>query len=53
MRFEEPTYRYQRFKLLQGTALILEDETGRRYDLRILGSVVAKDGKYKLLSYKE
>ncbi len=53
MRFEEPTDRYRRFKLLRGTALILEDETGKRYDLRILGSVVMKDGNYKLLSYKE
>lgn len=53
MRFEKPTDRYQRFKLLRGTALVLEDETGKRYDLRILGSVVAKDGQYKLLSYKE
>ena len=53
MRFEEPTDRYKRFKLLRGTALVLEDENGKRYDLRILGSIVAKDGKYKLLSYKE
>ena len=50
VRFDEPTEKYDGFRLLRGTALILKDESGKRYELRILGSVIEKRGRYKLLS---
>ena len=51
MRFDKPTQIYNGFELLRGTVLRLKNATGQELDLKILGSVVKKNDRYKLLSY--
>ena len=51
MRFDKPTQIYNGFELLRGTVLRLKNATGQELDLKILGSVVRKNDRYKLLSY--
>ena len=53
IRFERPQETYNGFQLLRGTILALQNAAGEKRDLKILGSVVAKNGRYKLLSYQE
>ena len=53
MRFDKPTQTYNGFKLLRGTVLRLKNATGQELDLKILGSVVKKNDRYKLLSYDD
>ncbi len=53
IRFESPSQDYDRFRLLRGTVLTVRDSAGRKQELRILGSVIVKDTRYKLLSYKD
>ena len=53
IRFEQPQETYNGFQLLRGTILTLQNAAGEKRDLKILGSVVAKNGRYKLLSYQE
>ena len=53
IRFDRPSEPYDGFQLLRGTVLTLENATGEKQDLEILGSVVAKNGRYKLLSYED
>lgn len=51
--FEQKTEEYKDFRLLRGTVLTVQNTNGQQKTLKILGSVVEKDGRYKLLSYKE
>ena len=53
IRFERPSETYHKFQLLRGTVLTLQNTAGEKRDLKILGSVVVKKNRYKLLSYKE
>ena len=53
MEFNRPTEAYKDFKLLRGTVLTIQKASGEKVELRILGSVVKKDNRYKLLSYEE
>ena len=53
MRFDKPTQTYNGFELLCGTVLRLRNATGQELDLKILGSVVKKNDRYKLLSYDD
>lgn len=53
IRFDKPTESYKGFQLLRGTVLTLKDSEGQELNLKILGSVVLKDNRYKLLSYDD
>ena len=53
IRFEKPTEKYNGFTLLRGSVLTVRNPNGNNLELRILGSVVKKAGRYKLLSFKE
>ena len=51
--FNGPTESYDGFDILRGTILTLKNSVGEKRDLKILGSVVVKNNRYKLLSYDE
>lgn len=53
IRFDKPTEAYDGFQLLRGTVLTLQNPSGPKQELKILGSVVVKDNSYKLLSYED
>ena len=53
IRFERPQETYDGFQLLRGTILTLQNTAGEKRDLKILGSVVVKNSRYKLLSYED
>ena len=53
IRFDRPTEIYEGFQLLRGTVLTLQNVAGEKRELKILGSVVVKNGRYKLLSYED
>ncbi len=53
IRFDQPKETYEGFQLLRGTVLTLQNAGGEKRELKILGSVVVKDGRYKLLSYED
>lgn len=53
IRFERPQETYDGFQLLRGTILTVQNATGEKRDLKVLGSVVVKNGRYKLLSYED
>ena len=53
IRFDRPSETYDGFQLLRGTVLSLQNAAGEKRELKILGSVVLKDKKYKLLSYED
>ncbi len=54
IRFDKPTETYDGFQLLRGTVLTLRTAEGnQKVELKILGSVVVKDKRYKLLSYQD
>ena len=53
IRFDQPRETYDGFQLLRGTVLTLRNAAGETGELKILGSVVVKDDRYKLLSYKD
>ena len=53
IRFEKPEEPYKGLKLLRGTVLSVRTQRGKHVDLRILGSVVFRDGRYRLLSYDD
>ena len=53
IRFDQPEKTYEGFQLLHGTVLTLQNVTGEKRELKILGSVVVKDDRYKLLSYED
>lgn len=53
IRFDQPRETYDGFHLLRGTVLTLRNAAGETGELKILGSVVVKDDRYKLLSYND
>ena len=53
IRFDRPMETYKGFQLLRGTVLMLKNAAGEKGELRILGSVVVRNDRYKLLSYKD
>ena len=53
IRFDQPSELYDGFQLLRGTVLTLQNAAGEKRELKILGSVVVKKGRYKLLSYED
>lgn len=53
IRFDKPTESYNGFQLLRGTVLTLQNSAGQKGDLKILGSVVMKGNRYKLLSFDD
>ena len=53
IRFEKPEETYKGLKLLRGTVLRVQTKKGKHVDLRILGSVIQRDGRYKHLSYDD
>jgi hypothetical protein len=53
IRFKRPQETYDGFQLLRGTILTLQNTAGEKQDLKILGSVVVKNNRYKLLSYED
>lgn len=53
IRFDKPTETYDGFQLLRGTVLTLRTAEGKKVELKILGSVVVKAQRYKLLSYRD
>ena len=53
IRFDQPRETYDGFQLLRGTVLTLRNAAGETGELKILGSVVVKDDRYKLLSYND
>ncbi len=53
IRFEHPTEKYRGFRLLRGTVLTVQTTDGKKVELRLLGSVVEKGARYKLMSYKD
>ena len=53
IRFDRPSEPYDGFQLLRGTVLTLQNAAGEKRELKILGSVVVKNGRYKLLSYED
>ena len=53
IRFDQPQENYDGFHLLRGTVLVLQNAAGETRELKILGSVIVKNGKYKLLSYED
>lgn len=53
IRFDQRRETYDGFQLLRGTILTLQNSVGEKRELKILGSVVVKEDRYKLLSYKD
>ena len=53
IQFDRPTEVYKGFTLLRGTVLIVQQASGNKVELRILGSIVKKGNRYKLLSYED
>ena len=53
IRFDQPKETYEGFQLLRGTVLTLQNAAGEKRELKILGSVVFKNDRYKLLSYED
>ena len=53
IRFTKPNESYKGFHLLRGTVLTLQDASGKKLELNILGSIVEMNGRCKLLSYDD
>ncbi|RKU31034.1 hypothetical protein C6499_05240 [Candidatus Poribacteria bacterium] len=53
IRFDRPSETYDGFQLLRGTVLTLQNAAGEKRELQILGSVINKNNRYKLLSYED
>ncbi len=53
IHFDRPKETYEGFQLLRGTVLTLQNVAGEKRELKILGSVVFKNDRYKLLSYED
>ena len=50
-RYTGETTPYQSFAVMRESEIIAADETGRELILRLFGSVIVKDGRYKIFSY--
>ena len=53
INFEKKPASYDGFQLYRGTVLTVTDGNGQQFSLHILGSVIEKSGKCKLLSYQD
>lgn len=51
--FEDPVEEYKTYSIHTNSIITLSDSTGKKRDLKLFGSVVEKNGRFKLLSYKE
>lgn len=52
-RFEEGEDKYQSFIIHTKTRVIVADTTGKEWEMKVFGSVVEMNGRYKLLSYRD
>jgi hypothetical protein len=50
-RFTGETTQYQSFAVMRESEIIAADDTGRELILRLFGSAMVRDGRYKLFSY--
>ena len=50
-RFTGETTRYATFSVMRDSEIIARDETGRDLVLRLYGSAMVKDGRYKMFSF--
>jgi len=50
-RFTGDTTAYQSFSVMRESEIVAADDTGRELILRLYGSAMLKDGRYKLYSY--
>jgi hypothetical protein len=50
-RFTGDTTQYASFSVIRESEIVATDETGRDLILRLYGSVMVKDGRYKVFSY--
>jgi hypothetical protein len=50
-RFTGETTQYKSFVVMRESEIVAADETGRELVLRLYGSAMRKDGRYKLFSY--
>jgi hypothetical protein len=50
-RFTGETTAYQSFSVMRESEIVAADDTGRELILRLYGSAMLKDGRYKLYSY--
>lgn len=51
LRFEKGTDSYPTYKVHKEAHLMVKDELGRQKELRLFGSMLEMDGKYKLFSF--
>jgi len=51
LRFEKGTDSYPTYKVHKETHLMVKDETGKQQELRLFGSILEMDGRYKLISF--
>jgi hypothetical protein len=52
-RFEEAEDKYQTFVIHTKTRVMVADTTGKEWEMKVFGSVVEMNGRYKLLSYRD
>lgn len=52
-RFEEGEDKYQTFIIHAKTRVVVADSTGKEQELKVFGSVLEMNGRYKLLSYRD
>ena len=50
-RFTGETTTYQSFAVMRDSEIVAADESGRELIVRLYGSAMVKDGRYKLYSY--
>jgi hypothetical protein len=51
LRFEKGIDNYPTYKVHKETHLVVKDETGQQQELRLFGSILEMDGRYKLISF--
>lgn len=51
IRFDGDTTEYKTFKIHRYARFLVRDETGKEKGIRLMGSVIEKDNRFKLLSY--
>jgi adenine-specific DNA methylase len=51
LRFEKGTDSYPTYNVHKETHLMVKDETGKQQELRLFGSILEMDGRYKLISF--
>ena len=51
VRFEGKHTRHGNYEVFRESVLVVADESGKAHELRILGSMIAADGKWKVFSY--